>query len=156
FPAILAGIVGAMVPRRQGVKERLGLGLLSFFVVLGVQALWPAEAAPAEAAGAEWPSLLNVLIGLPIVGGVAILFLPRQMLSLPRGVTLGLMALVFALSLELLRTPMTRGWHYQYIKDWIPAFGIRYHVAVDGISLWLVLLTTLITPIAAYASFGSI
>ena len=38
----------------------------------------------------------------------------------------------------------------------MPAIGIRYHVAVDGISLWLVLLTTFITPIAAYASFGSI
>jgi NADH-quinone oxidoreductase subunit M len=35
-------------------------------------------------------------------------------------------------------------------------FGIHYHVAVDGISLWLVLLTTFITPIAAWASFGSI
>ena len=38
----------------------------------------------------------------------------------------------------------------------MPELGIRYHVAVDGISLWLVLLTTLTTPIAAYAAFGSI
>jgi NADH-quinone oxidoreductase subunit M len=37
-----------------------------------------------------------------------------------------------------------------------PRLGIRYHVAVDGISLWLVLLTTFVTPIAVYASFGSI
>src|SRR5882724_12619653 len=59
-------------------------------------------------------------------------------------------------SLYLLRMPMTRGWHFVYVHDWIPSLGIRYHVAVDGISLWLVLLTTLITPIAAYASFGTI
>ena len=51
---------------------------------------------------------------------------------------------------------MTRGWHFLYVRDWIPSLGIRYHVAIDGISLWLVLLTTFITPIAAYASFGSI
>jgi len=51
---------------------------------------------------------------------------------------------------------MSKGWHFQYISEWLPAFGIRYHVAVDGVSLWLVLLTTLTTPIAAYASFGSI
>ena len=51
---------------------------------------------------------------------------------------------------------MTRGWHFQYMREWIPSLGIRYHVAIDGISLWLVLLTTFITPIAVYASFGSI
>jgi NADH:ubiquinone oxidoreductase subunit 4 (subunit M) len=38
----------------------------------------------------------------------------------------------------------------------MPRFGIHYHVAIDGISLWLVMLTVFITPIAAYASFGSI
>ena len=37
----------------------------------------------------------------------------------------------------------------------MPQLGIRYHVAVDGISLWLLLLTALITPIATWASFGS-
>jgi NADH-quinone oxidoreductase subunit M len=62
----------------------------------------------------------------------------------------------FVASLWLLAVPMTAGWHFQYIKDWMPALGIRYHVAADGISLWLILLTTFITPIAAYASFGSI
>jgi NADH-quinone oxidoreductase subunit M len=51
---------------------------------------------------------------------------------------------------------MTAGWHFQHIHPWIPALGIRYHVAVDGISLWLVLLTTFIMPISAYAAFGSI
>jgi NADH-quinone oxidoreductase subunit M len=51
---------------------------------------------------------------------------------------------------------MTQGWHFQYIKEWIPAIGARYHVAIDGISLWLVLLTTFIMPIASFAAFSSI
>src|SRR6185369_7975437 len=59
-------------------------------------------------------------------------------------------------SLALLSTPMTRGWHYQHIVEWVPAFGIRYHVAVDGVSMWLILLSTLTTPIAAYVAFGSL
>jgi hypothetical protein len=42
--------------------------------------------------------------------------------------------------------PMPRGWHLQYITEWLPAFGIRYHVAIDGVSLWFVLLTTFTTP----------
>jgi NADH-quinone oxidoreductase subunit M len=51
---------------------------------------------------------------------------------------------------------MTRGWHYQHIVEWVPAFGIRYHVAIDGVSMWLILLSTLTTPIAAYVAFGSL
>jgi NADH-quinone oxidoreductase subunit M len=51
---------------------------------------------------------------------------------------------------------MGRGYHFNEDVVWLPRFGIHYHVAVDGISLWLVLLTTFITPIAAYVSFGSV
>jgi NADH-quinone oxidoreductase subunit M len=155
-PAIVAGLVAAFVPRRNSTKERVGLGFITFALVVAVQSLWPEDAAAGEAAPEEWPSLLNVLIGLPIASAVAILFIPRQLLSTLRGFTLSVMALTFVLSLWLLKAPMTAGWHFQYIKDWMPSWGIRYHVAVDGISVWLVLLTTLITPIAAYASFGSI
>jgi len=39
---------------------------------------------------------------------------------------------------------------------WLARFGIHWHVALDGISLWLIVLTNFIMPIAAYASFGSI
>jgi len=91
-----------------------------------------------------------------LVGAAAVLFIPRQMLSLLRGFTYLVLGVGFVASLWLLTVPMSVGWHFQYIKEWIPAFGIRYHVAIDGISLWLVLLTTFVTPIAAYASFGSI
>ncbi len=161
WPAIGAGVVAALVPRRDNAKERAGLGLITFVLVVAVQALWPddapkSDAALAAAAAGEWPSLLNLLIGLPIVGAVAVLFMPRQLLGMLRGFTLGLMALVFVLSLWLLSVPMTAGWHFQSIVEWMPAWGIRWHVAVDGISLWLIILTTFITPIATYAAFGSI
>jgi NADH-quinone oxidoreductase subunit M len=47
---------------------------------------------------------------------------------------------------------------YQFTQDveWIPALGIRYSVGVDGISYWLVLLTTVLTPISLYVSFNSV
>ncbi len=159
WPAILAAIVAAAVPRRDGLKQRVGLAAITGLTVLFVMWLWPetkgTAAQPAQAAD-EWPHLLNLLIGLPIVGAAAVLFIPRQMLSVLRGFTLGLLGVLFVASLWLLKTPMTAGWHHQYIKDWMPGLGIHWHVAVDGISLWLILLTTFITPIAVYASFGSI
>ena len=167
WPAIAAGVVASMIPRGEDkARQRAGLGVIGLLLAVLVQALWPAApgtsavasaaAAAANAAPAEWPHLLNVLIFLPIGGAVAVLFLPRQMLSLLRGFTLAVMGVTFLASLMLLTVPMTAGWHFQFIKEWIPSIGVRYHVAIDGIALWLVILTTFITPIAAYASFGSI
>ena len=37
-----------------------------------------------------------------------------------------------------------------------PAYGIAYHVGIDGLSLWLVLLTTFLTPLALLGSWTSI
>jgi NADH-quinone oxidoreductase subunit M len=175
WPALVAGILGALVPsapiKLAPVKEgesdkaaasttklRVGLAIIAALVALGLHALLTGGEAPPEGAPppSEWKHLLNVLIGLPIFGAVAVLFLPRQMLSLLRGFTLVVLGVGFIASLYLLAVPMTAGWHFQYIRHWIPAIGVRYHVAADGISLWLILLTTFITPIAAYASFGSI
>ena len=175
WPALLAATIGALVPSvplklkptanddaddapaRATRKLRIGLAIIAGLTALAVQKLVLGAEAPAEATPpTEWKHLLNVLIGLPLVGAFAVLFLPRQMLSLLRGFTLGVLGLGFLASLWLLGVPMTAGWHFQYIREWIPALGVRYHVATDGISLWLILLTTFITPIAAYASFGSI
>ncbi|HZF54106.1 MAG TPA: NADH-quinone oxidoreductase subunit M [Polyangiaceae bacterium] len=166
WPAIIAGIVGAAAPRGYATKHRVGLGLTAGLTVLFVLWLWPSDApsaaAAADAAAAatgaagEWPHLLNVLIGLPLIGAAVVIFTPRQMLGFLRGFTLLVLGATFVASLWLLKTPMTAGWHHQFIKDWIPAIGVRYHVAADGISLWLILLTTFVTPIAVYASFGSI
>ncbi len=178
WPAIVAAAVAAMVPsapiklgavkegeedtaqQRATTKLRVGLAIIAALVALGLQALLSGGEAPVEGATAaaptEWRHLLNLLVGLPILGAVAVLFMPRQMLSVLRGFTLGILGVGFIASLWLLAVPMTEGWHFQYIRHWIPQIGVRYHVAVDGVSLWLILLTTFITPIAAYASFGSI
>jgi NADH-quinone oxidoreductase subunit M len=157
WPYLLAFAVGALLPRRQGTAERIALGVVGVLAVALVSGLWPGKEAPSTGTlPDEWPHLLNVVVFLPIVGAVGILFLPRQTPNLLRRFTLAVMAADFVASLALLSVPMTKGWHFQYITEWLPTFGIRYHVAVDGVSLWLVLLTTLTSPIAVYVSFGSI
>ncbi|HEY6557109.1 MAG TPA: NADH-quinone oxidoreductase subunit M [Polyangiaceae bacterium] len=162
WPYIAVFIAGLLIPRRQSTLERVGIGIVGVLVTALVIGLWPGAPAAAGAAAAgeapseEWPGLLNLIVFLPIVGALAILFLPRQTPELLRRFTLGVLALDFVASLFLLGVPMARGWHFQFVTDWLPSFGIRYHVAVDGVSVWLVLLSTLTTPIAAYVSFGSI
>ncbi len=165
WPAFAAAAIAAVIPveppenqgRRGLLKQRLGLAIVAFLVVWFFQAMWPSDAMPeVGSASNEWPHLLNLLIFAPIIGAAAILFLPRQNLSLLRGFTYLVMGVTFVVSLWTLKTPMTEGWHFQYVKEWMPTIGVRYHVALDGVSLWLVLLTTFITPIAAFAAFGSI
>ena len=69
------------------------------------------------------------------------------------------MAVMFgtiALTIPLLNVTMGRGFHFNQDIPWLASFGIRYHVAVDGITLWLVMLTVFLQPVAAWASFGPI
>ncbi|MEZ4287437.1 MAG: NADH-quinone oxidoreductase subunit M [Polyangiales bacterium] len=101
--------------------------------------------------------LLSALLFFPIVGALLISCLPRDWENAIRRTSVGIAMAEFALSLALLRADYgTASYLFVEKKPWITAFGIDYHVGVDGISLWLVLLTTLLTPIALYASWGSI
>ncbi len=156
-PYLLAFTVGALIPRRHGAAERTAIGIIAALSVLLVRSLWPSQGAaiPDENVH-EWKYLLSVIVFLPILGSVFVLFLPRQSPVILKRVTFLILGLDGLVSLGLLSSPMSRGWHFQQIVEWVPAFGIRYHVAVDGVSMWLILLSTLTTPIAAYVSFGSL
>lgn len=155
FPYILAFAVGAFIPRRQGTAERVALGIVAALAVMLVKSLWPGASVPDENAK-EWPWLLSVIVFLPIFGAVFMLFMPRQSPVMLKRITFFILGVDFLFSLGLLSVPMTEGWHFQHIATWVPMFGIRYHVAVDGVSMWLILLSTVSTPIAAYVSFGSL
>ena len=69
---------------------------------------------------------------------------------------MGVLLVDFVASLALLAVPMTRGWHFVHTAEWIPSLGIRWHVAIDGISLWLVLLTSFLSSIAILASWKTL
>src|ERR1051325_7225705 len=154
-PYVLVFALAALLPRRQGVAERVGLGIVAALTLLFVKGLWTPPASSDSFAG-EWVHLLDVIVFLPLLGAVLVLFLPRQSPALLRKFTYAVLGLDFLASLGLLSAPMSQGWHFQHVVEWIPAFGIRYHVAIDGVSFWLILLTTLTTPIAVHVSFGSI
>jgi NADH-quinone oxidoreductase subunit M len=99
---------------------------------------------------------LSTILWLPIVAAIVLAFLPRASESLAKGWGLFSSAAVFVLSLGLLR-----GWEdgkagMQFVEnvDWIPQWGITYGLGVDGISLWLVLLTTFLTPLIFLAGWN--
>jgi NADH-quinone oxidoreductase subunit M len=157
LPVVIAFAVAALMPRRTagslGLRLAMGVmaGLLAYFVVR----MWPGQPDTDELSP-ESPALLSWLIALPILSAIAVLFLPRQSPTLIKGFTLVSMLGVLALALPLLHNAMGRSFHYNYDVIWLAQAGVHFHVAIDGISLWLVLLTLFIVPIAAFASFGSI
>lgn len=101
--------------------------------------------------------LITALLSLPFVAALVVLFMPRQMADGIRRFSVIAMLAELALSLKLLSGDYTTA-AYQFVesKPLVPSFGISYTVGIDGISLWLVLLTTFVTPIATYASWTSI
>ncbi len=158
LPVLLAAAVAAMVPARRGMGTRLALALISGVFALFVVQAWPTAVAEtaSDTAPKEMPTLLTWLVALPAIGALAVLFLPRQAPRVLKATTLGVMMATLVAALPLLRVNMGREYHFNHDVVWIERFGIHWHVAVDGISLWLVILSLFITPIAAYASFGSI
>ena len=101
--------------------------------------------------------LLAVLVLLPVVGAVVHAFIPGRAERAHKIVALALTTGLFFLSLALVEgfQPVP-GMQFEVSRNWMPALGIRYHVGIDGLSLWLIILTTFLTPIALLGSWSSI
>ncbi len=104
--------------------------------------------------------LLTILILLPTVGAVALIGhgLVYKKESHYRWIALLFSVATFALSLLLLGGGGREAAGFRFVQDvsWISSINARYHVGVDGISLWLVLLTTLLVPISILSSWTSV
>jgi NADH-quinone oxidoreductase subunit M len=102
--------------------------------------------------------ILSILIFLPLLGAILVAFIPGRQENAIRFGALLISGLTFAASLLLAVAfdDGAEGFQFVQVLDWIPFFGIQYKVGVDGISLVLVLLTTLLTMISILASFGPI
>lgn len=153
--AIVPAIVAAFIPSGKDRNMRWIFAIVTFALALFMAHAWDGAVAE-DGQVTESGHVLSAILALPLLGGVFILFLPRQAHRLLRGFTLLVMFGTLAACLPLLTTPMTSGFVFDENVMWIERFGIRYHVALDGVSYWLVLLSAFIMPIAAYASFGSI
>jgi NADH-quinone oxidoreductase subunit M len=102
--------------------------------------------------------LLNVCLALPLAGSLLLLLVPAHRHRLIRTAALALSLVVFGASLGLAIAFDRTSGGFQFATDvpWIASPAIRYHVAVDGLSLWLVLLSTLLTPLAVVVSWNHI
>ena len=102
--------------------------------------------------------LLTVLTFFPLLGTFALLLLSGDDHVWVRRLTLVTSVIEFVISLFLLRgfDLSTPSYQFEEVYNWIPSLHIHYHMGVDGISLFLVLLTTFLTPLAVLCSWNSI
>src|SRR6185503_17036966 len=100
--------------------------------------------------------LLSLILFTPSIAAVAMLFFPREENKLHRWVALGASLVPFVLSLIAWAQFKADqpGFQFEETHVWYTALGSSLHLGVDGLSLTMVLLTTLLTPLAILASFG--
>ncbi len=105
--------------------------------------------------------LLSVITFLPLIGSLFILVMKGDeatIASNARNVALWTSFLTFALSLILWIHFDIDQITYQFVENtnWIKDMGIQYHLGIDGVSLFFILLTTFLTPLCILASWESI
>ncbi len=105
------------------------------------------------------PIILTLLIMIPLAGAVLLALLPD------RGKTMqwGALAVTLATFLVTLHLPLhyaaaTQTGSFRFVQDvpWIAAPAIRYHLGVDGLGMWLVVLTGFLAPLGVLASWNAI
>ena len=112
-------------------------------------------------------NILTVVVFLPAIGAALLVFFPRRD-NLLKWFALGLAVFTFFVSLHL---PVhfhngLHGFQFEIYAPWIGSQELNgqtsglptiiYHIGIDGISLWLVLLTTFLTPLALLCQWDSI
>jgi NADH-quinone oxidoreductase subunit M len=90
---------------------------------------------------------------LPLLGAVLVMLVPKEEESLHRGIGLLASIATFLVSLLILGNfdSGVAGYQLELNQPWVSSLGIRFHLGVDGISLWLVMLTTLIVPLTLFS-----
>ena len=102
--------------------------------------------------------LLSTLMLLPVIGAIVVALLPAKNEEMIKTVTLlfTVVALVLSLPLYFAFDSSVAGFQFEENIAWIPSLNINYHVGIDGISLFIVLLTTLLSTVAVLSSWTSI
>lgn len=112
--------------------------------------------------GVPW---LTMVTFFPLLGALALTFVPKLQSGVHRNLALVISLITAALSLGILlnfdaTAPLTEGAFTFQLQEgpvpWVKSLGIHYSLAIDGISLWLVILTTFLMPIAILSTYSAV
>ena len=102
--------------------------------------------------------LLSNLILIPLIGSFLVLFIPSQYKETIKVIVLSFSLAEFLLSLMMWMSFDNSSSRFQFVEvyNWIESSNIIFYLGVDGISLFFILLTTLLIPICLLASWDAI
>jgi NADH-quinone oxidoreductase subunit M len=102
--------------------------------------------------------ILSFLTFFPTVGALALLFLPSTKTHAIRVTTLVVTLITFAASIPLFTAFQVaqRGMQFVEKAPWVPSLGIQYYLGVDGVSVLLILMTTVLSAIAVLSTFTAV
>jgi len=104
-------------------------------------------------------NLLSLTTFLPVLGVLLLLFIPKDSKGLLRNVAFATTVVTFLVSLPIMFGFQSNA-EFQFVENvpWIAAgpFVMRYFIGIDGISLWLVILTTFIMPLAVLSTYTAV
>jgi NADH-quinone oxidoreductase subunit M len=102
-------------------------------------------------------NILTLVTFIPLAGSILLLLIPRRHRDIRIfALVVSLMDFAVSLHLPVRFQGALAGFQYQIDCPWIPTPNIHYHVGVDGFSMWLVVLTTFLTPLCVLISWKSI
>lgn len=102
--------------------------------------------------------ILSLIIFLPLIGTLALLFVPKERIDSIKYISLIFTVATMVASFVLYAgfDSIATGMQFEVNIPWITTFGIDYHLGIDGISLLLIVLTTILSMLALVSSWNSI
>jgi NADH-quinone oxidoreductase subunit M len=103
------------------------------------------------------PYILSLVTFAPLAGALLLILLPRRDRDIRIfSLVVSLLTFVMSLHLAVHFHRGQNGFQFEVNRQWISTPNIHYHMGIDGISLWLVILTTFLTPLCVLISWTSI
>jgi NADH-quinone oxidoreductase subunit M len=101
--------------------------------------------------------IVTIIVFLPLAGAILLAFLPRRERDIRYfALAVSLVTLLASLHLPWYYVRGREGFQFEQNVPWIAHPAIQYHLGVDGISMWLVILTTFLMPLCVLISWKSI
>ncbi|MFZ5979784.1 MAG: NADH-quinone oxidoreductase subunit M [Candidatus Zixiibacteriota bacterium] len=103
----------------------------------------------------DWLTLVTFF---PMLGVILMLFVPSDRHDTLKGVSLiiAFITMLISFGIYYMFDTMGNGMQFEINKSWIMSLGINYHMGIDGISLLLIVLTTILTVLCILSSWNSI
>src|SRR5258706_11452240 len=101
---------------------------------------------------------LTWLVFFPLAGAALIMLLPASANRAIRlwSTVIAIAEFAFSLPLWWRFAPSQAGWQFEERHSWLPSLGATYHLGMDGGSLMLVLLTTVLTAVAVLGAWSAV